>query len=298
VRGLPLETWTEWGVSTNVFNVEESTIEFLEHVLDEVIELFPSPYVHIGGDECPKDQWAADARTQERMRELGIPDENALQSWFVGRIGAHLARRGRRLLGWDEILEGGLAPGATVLSWRGRVGAVAAARAGHDVIACPEDTAYLDHRQSEAASEPIPVSTVTTVADVLAFDPVPPELTPEQARHVLGGQGNLWTEHADSPRTLDYLAFPRLCALAEALWSGGHRDTEDFKTRLAHHLARLDAFGVEYRGADGPLPWQTRPGVPGRPMTHAEAAAQVALLTADIAGGGAGSPSAAPPPAP
>ncbi|MCJ1687073.1 beta-N-acetylhexosaminidase [Rathayibacter sp. VKM Ac-2927] len=298
VRGLPLETWTEWGVSTNVFNVEESTIEFLEHVLDEVIELFPSAYVHIGGDECPKDQWAADARTQERMRELGVPDENALQSWFVGRIGAHLTRRGRCLLGWDEILEGGLASGATVLSWRGRVGAVAAARAGHDVIACPEDTAYLDHRQSEAASEPIPVSTVTTVADVLAFDPVPPELTGEQARHVLGGQANLWTEHADSPRTLDYLAFPRLCALAEALWSGGHRDTEDFDARLAHHLARLDAFGVEYRRADGPLPWQTRPGVPGRPMTHEEAAEQVALLTADIAGVASGSHlSTGPPPA-
>ncbi len=284
VTGESVQTWTEWGINHNVFNVEESTIEFLCHVFDEVVELFPSPFVHVGGDECPKDQWRADPRTQERMRELGVADEHALQSWFISRIGAHLASRGKRLLGWDEILEGGLAEGATVLSWRGWAGAIAAARAGHDVIACPEDTVYLDYRQSDDPAEPIPVATVTTVADVYAFDPVPPELTAEQARHVLGGQANIWTEHADSPRTIDYLAFPRLSALAEALWTTEPRDLAEFESRLPRHLQRLDALGVEYRHADGPRPWQLRPGIPGRPSDRAESAAYVAELTANIAG--------------
>jgi hexosaminidase len=283
VTGAQLQPWTEWGINTNVFNVEESTIEFFRNVFDEIVELFPSPFVHVGGDECPKDQWRADARTQELMRERGVADEHALQSWFIGRVDEHLTARGRRLLGWDEILEGGLAPGATVLSWRGRVGAVAAARAGHDVITCPEDTVYLDYRQSDSPDEPIPVATVTTVADVYAFDPVPAELTVEEAAHVLGGQGNLWSEHADSPRTLDYLAFPRLSALAEALWTGGERDYAEFEPRLTAHLGRLDARGVEYRRADGPRPWQRRPGIPGRPEDRAAAEAHVASLTADLA---------------
>lgn len=278
----PTTPWTLWGINPVIFNVEESTIGFLCDVLDEVIDLFPSEYICIGGDECPKIQWVEDERTQERMRELGLHDEEELQSWFVSRIGQHLASRGRKLLGWDEILEGGLADGATVLSWRGRVGALTAARSGNDVVACPEDTVYLDYRESDLPSEPIPTGTVTTVEKAYSFDPVPAELDAEQATHVLGGQANLWTEHIDSMRGLDYRAFPRLSAVAEALWTTGDRDYEEFAPRLAEHLARLDAAGVEYRHADGPRPWQERPGVSGRTRSVEEAAAHLARITANI----------------
>ena len=282
VTGETLDVSPRWGIIPNVLNLEDSTVEFFRDVLDEVMDLFPSAYIGIGGDECPKDQWRADARTQQRMRELGLATEDQLQSWFVRQLDEHITARGRRLFGWDEILEGGLAPGATVASWRGMTGAVAAARAGHDVIACPDDQVYLDYRQSELDSEPIPVSIVLTLEDVYAFDPVPAELTPDEARHVLGGQANVWTEHMDSPRTVDYFAFPRLCALAEAVWTGGERDFADFERRLEQHLLRLDALGVEYRHADGPLPWQRRPGVPGRPSTREARAAHIAELVATI----------------
>jgi len=282
VTGEALEVASRWGIIPNVLNVEEATVEFFRNVLDEVMELFPSAYIGIGGDECPKDQWRADARTQERMRELGVTTEDELQSWFVQQLDEHIGSRGRRLFGWDEILEGGLAPGATVASWRGMTGAIAAARAGHDVVSCPDDQVYLDYRQSDLGSEPVPVSIVLTLEDVYAFDPVPAELTSEEARHVLGGQANIWTEHMDSPRTVDYFAFPRLCALAEAVWTGGERDFADFSRRLEHHLLRLDAIGVEYRRASGPLPWQQRPGIPGRPSSREARAAHIAELVAGI----------------
>jgi hexosaminidase len=217
------------------------------------------------------------------MVERGLNNEEALQSWVVRQIDEHLTAHGRRLLGFDEILEGGLADGATVLSWRGMVGAVAAAKRGHDVVACPEDTVYLDYRQSDDPAEPIPVAVVTTVADVYAFDPVPAGLSATEAAHVLGGQGNLWSEYIDNPRVLDYMAFPRLCALSEALWTPGPRDFADFRARMAVHLLRLDALGVEYRHEDGPLPWQRRPGVPGRPASREDEAAHVAKITANIA---------------
>ncbi len=154
-------------------------------------------------------------------------------------------------------------------------GAVTAARLGHDVVSCPDDTVYLDYRQSDSPDEPLPYGFPVSARDVYAFNPVPPGLTDDEARHILGGQANLWTEHVDSPRAVDYYAFPRVCALAEALWSDGERDADDFERRLDHHLARLDAVGVEYRGPDGPLPWQTRPGIPGRTFGRREASAGV-----------------------
>jgi hexosaminidase len=247
-----------------------------------VIELFPSSYIGVGGDECPKDQWHDDPRTQERMRELGVGDEEQLQAWWIGRLDEHITSRGRRLFGWDEILEGGLAAGATVASWRGRAGALVAARRGHDVVSCPDDLVYLDYRQSDSPDEPIPVSIVLSLEDVYGFDPVPPELTEAEARHVLGGQANVWTEHMDNPRTVDYLVFPRLCALAEALWREGPGDFDDFTRRLATHLERLDAIGVEYRRATGPLPWQRRPGIVGRPSTREEREAYIQSVVANI----------------
>jgi hexosaminidase len=281
-----LGVWTRWGIDDNVINLEESTVEFYTNVLDEVMEIFPSPFIGIGGDECPKTGWRTDERTQQRKAELGLSTEDELQAWFVRRLDDHLVRRGRRLFGWDEVLEGGLAgsvsQGATVASWRGMTGAEVAARAGHDVVSCPDDMAYLDYRQSDRSEEPIPVGLVLTIADVYRFEPVPAELTPEEAKHVLGGQGNIWTEHMDSARTVDYFAFPRLCALAEALWLDGERDYDDFLFRLDQHLLRLDALGVEYRRSSGPRPWQQRPGVTGRPTTPQQRAAYFGPLVERI----------------
>ena len=268
----PPTPFTDWGISPDVLNVEDTTLRFYEHVLEEVLDLFPSAFVHIGGDECPKQQWRASARAQERIRREGLADEDELQSWFIRHFDRWLAERGRRLIGWDEILEGGLAPGAAVASWRGYDGGIAAARAGHDVVMCPKQHVYLDYRESEHPDEPIPVGITRTLEDVYRFEPLPPELRedPDAARHVLGTQAQVWTEFMDSVRAVDYHVFPRLCAFAEVAWSAlpsdpDARDFADFSTRMITHLTRLDALGVEYRPADGPRPWQRRPGVQGRP---------------------------------
>ncbi|WP_242090300.1 beta-N-acetylhexosaminidase [Curtobacterium sp. DN_7.5] len=282
----PVEVWTEWGIADDVLNAEESTIAFFQDVLDEVVALFPSPYIGIGGDECPKVQWEQDPRTQERIRELGLADEEQLQAWIIGRLAAHVESHGRRAFGWDEILEGGtLSQSATVLSWRGLTGARTAAKRGHDVISSPDDQAYLDYRQSDLPTEPIPVSIVLGVDDVFAFDPVPSGLTDAERAHVIGGQGNMWTEHVDTARKLDYQLFPRVAALAEALWSAdttGPRDVAEFRGRLAEHTARLEAMGIEYRHEAGPFPWEQRPGVPGRPHSREERAAYIDAVTSNI----------------
>lgn len=282
--GAEEHPWTRWGVNPHALRLDEATIAFFCTVLDEIIDVFPSPVIGIGGDECRKDEWRADPDTQRRKAELGLDTEEQLQAWFIARIDAHLRSRGRRVYGFDEILEGGLVSEATVASWRGTAGAIIAARRGADVVMCPEDTVYLDYRQSDRADEPIPVGLVTTVADVRAFDPIPAALEAEHHERILGGQGNLWTEHIDTARRADYQLFPRLCALAEALWSGQDpAAVASFETRLAGHLARLDAAGVEYRPAAGPHPWQQRPGVPGQPYERAERAAEIARLTANLA---------------
>ncbi|PRX95464.1 beta-N-acetylhexosaminidase [Allonocardiopsis opalescens] len=268
-RSEPLETGTRWGIIETVLNVEDATVDFYRNVFDEVMELFPGSYLCVGGDECPKGEWRASPRAQQRMRELGLADEDELQSWFIRRFDGYFAERGRRLIGWDEILEGGLAPGATVLSWRGTEGGITAARAGHDVVMCPVDTAYLNYRQADSEAEPVPVGTVVDLATVHGYEPVPAELTEAEAAHVLGTQVNLWTEHIDSPRGVDYMLFPRLAAFADIAWAqrtaDGVRDHAGFLDRLGPHLERLDALGVEYRPLDGPRPWQRRPGVPGWP---------------------------------
>ncbi|MCE4026192.1 beta-N-acetylhexosaminidase [Microbacterium sp. Au-Mic1] len=280
----PLAPWTGWGINPHALNVEESTVAFFCDVLDEIMEIFPSEVIGIGGDECRKDEWRADARTQELMRERGLATEDELQSWFIARIDEHVRSRGRRLYGWDEILEGGRVAGATVASWRGTAGAMIAARRGSDVVMCPEDTVYLDYRQSDSPDEPIPTGLVTTVAHVRAFDPIPAGLEPEYRDRILGGQANLWAEHVDSARRRDYQLFPRLCALAEALWSGQDPAVVgSFPERLEAHLARLDAAGIEYRPEDGPRPWQRVPGVPGKTFDRAERAAEIARLTANLA---------------
>ncbi|MGN9842718.1 beta-N-acetylhexosaminidase [Nonomuraea sp. H19] len=281
--GTPLEVRATWGVGHNVLNVEDSTITFFQNVLEEVLELFPSPYVCVGGDECRKDQWRDSPAARRRIAELGLRDEEELQSWVIHHFDAYLAARGRRLVGWDEILEGGLAPGAVVASWRGELGAVAAARRGHDVINCSNTKLYLDYRQAPGEDEPAPFGTVLTLEDVYAFEPVPEELRDDPAAtHVLGAQCGVWTELIDSSRHVDYMAFPRLAAFAETVWGPPGRDLADFRERLDAHLARLDAIGVEYRRAEGPLPWQRRPGVPGRPEDPERWQAKIDAWTSNL----------------
>jgi hexosaminidase len=271
-----LDVWTDWGVSRNVLAAGDHVLRFYEGVLEEVLEIFPSRFVHLGGDECPKDQWRASAAAQARIRELGLDGEDGLQAWFTRHFDRWLAARGRRLIGWDEILEGGLAEGAAVSSWRGRTGGIAAARAGHDVVMCPEEQVYLDHRQDGGGSEPVPVGRVRTLRDVYEFEPVPPELAgTSQERHVLGAQANMWTECTEDQRRVDYQTFPRLAAFAETVWSPqpgpAGRDFDDFERRMTDaHYARLDALGVAYRPPGGPRPWQQRPGIPGRPLDGPE----------------------------
>ncbi len=272
-----LPVLTSWGVNPNVLAPTDNTLRFYENVLTEILELFPasglpfSSFVHIGGDECPKEQWKASPAAQARIAELGLRDEAELQSWFIRHFDGWLAERGRRLVGWDEILEGGLAPGAAVSSWRGYAGGIAAATAGHDVVMCPQQQVYLDHRQDGGPDEPVPIGYVRTLEDVHRFEPVPPQLagTPQE-RHVLGAQANIWTETLDSVRAVDYLVFPRLSAFAEVVWSRlpepALRDHADFTSRMATHYLRLAASGVEYRPPGGPRPWQRRPGVIGRPI--------------------------------
>ncbi|MBZ4321986.1 beta-N-acetylhexosaminidase [Streptomyces huiliensis] len=265
-----LGVWDTWGVSPNVLAPTDATLAFYENVLAEVLDLFPSHFVHIGGDECPKDQWKASPAARARMAAEGLADEKELQSWFIRHFDRWLTARGRRLIGWDEILEGGLAEGAAVASWRGYAGGVAAARAGHDVVMCPEQQVYLDHRQAPGPDEPVPIGYVRTLEDVYRFEPVPPGLTAEEAGRVLGAQANLWTEVMEDQGRLDYQAFPRLAAFAEAVWSAlpppAERDFAHFEQRMAVHYRRLDALGVAYRPPGGPRPWQRRPGLLGRPI--------------------------------
>jgi hexosaminidase len=265
-----LTVWDTWGICPNVLAPTENTLRFYEGVFEEVLELFPSEFIHVGGDECPKDQWRRSPTAQARIAELGLADENELQAWFIGHFDAWLSARGRRLIGWDEILEGGLADGAAVSSWRGYGGGVAAARAGHDVVMCPEQQVYLDHRQDADPGEPVPIGYVRTLEDVYRFEPVPPELTEREARHVLGTQANVWTEVMEDQGRVDYQTFPRLAAFAEVAWSPlpppQQRDFAGFERRMTAHYRRLDALGVAYRPPTGPRPWQRRPGVLGRPI--------------------------------
>jgi hexosaminidase len=242
---------TTWGIHEEIFCPSETTFEFLETVLTEVMELFPSPYIHIGGDEAPKAAWERSEVAQEVIRREGLGDEHELQSWFIRRIEAFLNANGRRLIGWDEILEGGLPPNATVMSWRGMEGGIDAARAGHDVIMTPTNHAYFDYYQGDPAREPLAIGGFVPLERVYELEPVPPELTEAEARHILGGQANLWTEYVRTPGQAQYMAYPRALAMAEALWSPPDvRDLDHFLARLPHALRRLDRLGVVYRVPD------------------------------------------------
>ena len=254
--GDTIKPWTMWGVSNYILNPSDTTIAFMQDVLTEVMGLFPGKFIHIGGDEAPKAQWKASPRAQERMKALGITTENELQSWFTTKMDAFLTSKGRRLVGWDEILEGGLAPNAVVMSWRGTAGGIAAARANHDVVMTPGSHTYFDHYQSQnTAAEPLAIGGFLPVDTVYSYEPVPADLEPQFASHILGAQGQVWTEYLEGPKNVEFMAFPREAALAEALWTPrDRRDFANFSARLTQHLERLDALDVNYRPIEGPRP--------------------------------------------
>ncbi|MFF2370557.1 beta-N-acetylhexosaminidase [Agromyces sp. NPDC058110] len=303
VRARVAEPWTRFGISDEVLNVEEPTIDFVCTVFDELCDVFDSDVVGFGGDEAQKRRWRDDPRTQELMAERGLASAEELQAWFLGRIAGHLAERGRRVIGWDEMLEGAdaadaagsdgapsgapavpsLPADAVVASWRGPVGAELGARLGHDVVLCPDLWTYFDYRQSDSADEPIPVGTVLSLDDVATFDPVPASAPEWFAERVVGVQANVWTEHLDTQARLDYAVFPRLGAFAEVAWNGGPLDPDGFAARVPGYLAWLDEQGVDYRPLDGPRPDQQRPGVPGVPRSREERLAELARLTATLA---------------
>lgn len=247
--GGPFEVRPEWGIFDDVYCAgNEQTFDFWQDVLAEVFELFPDPYVHVGGDECPKTRWNACPKCQERIRAEGLKDENELQSYVIRRMERFLSAHGKRLIGWDEILEGGLAPGAVVMSWRGMEGGIAAAQAGHDVIMTPTAHCYLDYPQTrDPGRTPPEHHWYLPIETVYDLEPVPDEIPPEKARHILGSQANVWTEFMENTDHVEEMILPRLCALAETIWSPKEsRDWNDFQARLNAHYARFDARGLNY----------------------------------------------------
>ena len=247
--GGPFIVPSEWGVKKDIFCAgNEATYDFLENVLDEVTRLFPSEFVHIGGDEVPKDRWKTCPKCQALMKATGLKDEQDLQSYFMRRVQKMLSIRGKRLIGWDESLKGGLAPGAAVMSWHSTQGGIAAAKVGADVVMSPDSALSFDAYQSKRAGEPKAASSLLPLEKVYAYEPLPTELNAEQAKHILGLQGNLWTEYITTPEHAEYMTYPRACALAEVAWSKADAKNYDhFSQRLKTHLTRLDALKVNYR---------------------------------------------------
>jgi hexosaminidase len=238
--------WTDWGISKEVMDPgKEEVFRFVEGVLSEVMEVFPSRYIHTGGDEVPRDRWKASPYAQARMRQEGLKNEDELQSYFTKRVERFLNSKGRLLIGWDEILEGGLAPNAVVMSWRGTKGGIAAARAGHRVVMVPHQETYFNYMQHEAKHGPghtgfLPLSAV------YRFDPLR-GMSDEESRHVLGGHACLWTEFIPTPADVEYLLFPRLLAMAEVLWSSADsRNEQDFLIRLPAQLDSLKRACIGY----------------------------------------------------
>lgn len=244
----PFEVATTWGIFEDIYCPSEATFTFLENVLSEVMDLFPAPYVHIGGDEAPKTRWKTSALAQEVMRREGLKNEEELQSYFIRRVEKFINSKGKRLIGWDEILEGGLAPNATVMSWRGEEGGIAAAKQGHAVIMSPTSWCYFDAGQGPKEQELWQLGGNITLEKVYSYDPLPKELNSEQQRLVQGVQANIWTEYLPTEEKIEYMVFPRLLAMAEVAWTAQvQRDFAQFEQRLVTHYPRLSRQGVAYR---------------------------------------------------
>jgi len=236
-----------WGIFDDIFCAKEESIVFLQDILSEVIPLFSSPYIHVGGDEAPKTRWKACPKCQAVIKANGLHDEHELQSYFIRRMDAFLTANGKKLIGWDEILEGGLSPNATVMSWRGYEGGIAAASQGHDVVMCPGSHCYFDHYQGKGNDEPLAIGGFTSLEKVLSFDPIPTDMSVAQAAYVLGAQGNLWTEYITDYNKLEYMAYPRAIALSTALWSETKPSYDAFLSVLMpYHFPFLEKKKVNF----------------------------------------------------
>ncbi|MES2003429.1 MAG: beta-N-acetylhexosaminidase [Bacteroidota bacterium] len=235
-----------WGVYPDVFAPTEYTFKFIEDVMDEVMQLFPGKYIHIGGDECPKENWKRSAFCQQLIKEKGLKDEHGLQSYFIQRVEKYLNSKGRQIIGWDEILEGGLAPNATVMSWRGEKGGIEAAQQKHNVIMTPGGWVYFDHSPNKK-EDSLTIGGYTNVQKVYGYEPIPKELSAEEAKYVLGAQANVWTEYMANPKKVEYMIFPRMSALSEVLWSPKEaRNWTDFEKRLQQQVKRYDWWQINY----------------------------------------------------
>jgi hexosaminidase len=238
-----------WGIFEDVFEPSEYTFNFLQDVLDEVLTLFPSKYIHIGGDECPKEAWKKSAFCQQLIKEKKLQNENGLQSYFVQRIEKYLNAKGRNIIGWDEILEGGLAPNATVMSWRGENGGIEAAKQNHNVIMTPGTHCYFDHSQTKK-EDSTTIGGFTTLEKVYAYEPIPAALNAAQAKYILGAQANVWTEYITNTSKLEYMIFPRMLALSEVLWSPKNKKNwKNFESRLPNIYKNFDNDKTNYFGA-------------------------------------------------
>lgn len=243
----PFEVERTWGVFDDVFCPKDNTFKFLEDVLTEVMALFPSEYIHIGGDECPKTRWKTCAHCQELIAENNLKDEHGLQSYFIQRIEKFVNAKGRKIIGWDEILEGGLAPNAAVMSWRGTDGGIAAAKQKHQVVMTPEGSLYFDRYQGDAKNEPLGFGGFVPIEKVYAFNPSPDVLSPEESKYILGVQANLWTEYIATEAHAEYMIFPRIAALSEIGWGTSEPENiKQFQKRLIAHLNLLDKKGIGY----------------------------------------------------
>ncbi|MBQ4299648.1 MAG: family 20 glycosylhydrolase [Bacteroidales bacterium] len=240
------ETATRWGIFKQVYCPKEETFKFLEDVFDEVFELFPTELVHIGGDECPKASWKKCPHCQSLIKKLGLKDEFELQSWFIQRMEKYINSKGHQIIGWDEILQGGLAPNAKVMSWLGEEGGIKAAQQHHEVVMAPYPKYYLDYWQADPESEPLAMGGPTTLRTMYEYNPVPEVLTSEERRYIIGVEGCVWTEYMPTPARVEYMAWPRMCAIAEAGWTRADKDWNRFTRSLELHLGRLDRLGVAY----------------------------------------------------
>jgi hexosaminidase len=246
--GGPYHVATSWGVYDEVYCAgKETTFEFLEDVIDEVVELFPGEYIHVGGDESPKAKWEKCPNCQKRIKTEGLKDEHALQSYFIQRMEKYINSKGKKIIGWDEILEGGLAPNATVMSWRGEKGGIAAAQENHNVIMTPTAWCYLDYYQADPKNEPLAIGGFLPIDTVYSYDPIPAQLTVDQQKYILGGQCNLWTEYIPTPEQCEYMVYPRAIAMSEVLWSPKEtRNFDKFVQRLKSNKSLLDLWNVNY----------------------------------------------------
>nr|WP_321224613.1 family 20 glycosylhydrolase [uncultured Psychroserpens sp.] len=245
--GEQVNVATKWGVFEHIYCSKDETFDFLEDVLDEVTSLFPSEYIHIGGDEAPKTNWKTCEQCQNRIKTEGLKDEHELQNYFITRIEKYLNSKGKQIIGWDEILEGGLAPNATVMSWRGTNGAVAAAKQKHNVIMTPTSHCYFDYYQSTNPDEPLAFGGFLPLEKVYSFNPIPEELSTEESKYILGAQGNIWTEYIPTEDQVEYMAFPRILAMSEVVWSKNeNKDYSNFVKRVEHFNKRLDVLDINY----------------------------------------------------